>query len=377
MASVHRKFRSPFYYAAFRDSDGTRRISSTKQKDRNKAMGIALELERAAQMARRGELVEAQSRKILIGIMERTGDGETINTVSIRQYINEWLEGKEERKSEGTFLRYEGVVRGFLTSLGNRADRPLTALTSRDIDRFLDARLRKGVSSLTAVLDVKVIRTALNSARRKGLLPTNPAEAVDLPKPSGVERGTFTPAQVQNMLDTSRGEWKTVILFGYYTGARITDCCRMEWGGVILSKGTLTYTQKKTSGKITIPLHEVLLEHLNSIAGTDTLDPFITPSLAGLKTGGNFGTSRGFKRILEAAGIDSQIAKGNGMRRVSKLSFHSLRHSFTSELANAGVSEELRMKLTGHTTRAVHRGYTHHEMEPLRAAIGKTPSLNL
>ena len=31
------------------------------------------------------------------------------------------------------------------------------------------------------------------------------------------------------------------------------------------------------------------------------------------------------------------------------------------------------MKLTGHTTEAVHRGYTHHEMESLRAAILKLP----
>jgi len=36
----------------------------------------------------------------------------------------------------------------------------------------------------------------------------------------------------------------------------------------------------------------------------------------------------------------------------------------------------LRMKLTGHKTEAVHRGYTHHELEKLRAAVEKIPSLN-
>jgi hypothetical protein len=33
------------------------------------------------------------------------------------------------------------------------------------------------------------------------------------------------------------------------------------------------------------------------------------------------------------------------------------------------------MKLTGHTSEASHRGYTHHEVETLRAAIGKLPAL--
>mgnify|MGYP001613889461 CR=1 FL=1 len=64
------------------------------------------------------------------------------------------------------------------------------------------------------------------------------------------------------------------------------------------------------------------------------------------------------------------------MRKLSRRSFHALRHSFASALAKAGVSPELRMKLTGHTTEAVHRGYTHHELDVLRSAVTKLPSLS-
>ncbi len=52
-------------------------------------------------------------------------------------------------------------------------------------------------------------------------------------------------------------------------------------------------------------------------------------------------------------------------------------HSFTSALANAGVGPELRMKLTGHKSEAVHAGYTHHELETLRTAVGKLPGLTI
>jgi integrase len=51
------------------------------------------------------------------------------------------------------------------------------------------------------------------------------------------------------------------------------------------------------------------------------------------------------------------------------LSFHSLRHSFNSALAAAGVSQELRMKLTGHATPSANTGYTHHELETIRTAL--------
>jgi len=76
---------------------------------------------------------------------------------------------------------------------------------------------------------------------------------------------------------------------------------------------------------------------------------------------------------MHNAGIDPQTVKGGGIRRVSKRTFHALRHSFTSALANAGVSPELRMKLTGHKSAEIHRGYTHMEMDTLKDAIKKLP----
>jgi hypothetical protein len=33
-------------------------------------------------------------------------------------------------------------------------------------------------------------------------------------------------------------------------------------------------------------------------------------------------------------------------------------------MANAGVSQEIRMKLTGHVSAEMNKGYTHHELEP-------------
>ena len=48
---------------------------------------------------------------------------------------------------------------------------------------------------------------------------------------------------------------------------------------------------------------------------------------------------------------------------------------FNIVTANAGVSQEVRMNLSGHKTESVNRGYTHREVEPLRADVKKIPSL--
>lgn len=239
----------------------------------------------------------------------------------------------------------------------------------------MDARTKEKLAPRTVVLCVKIIRTALNHARRQGIIPTNPAEAVELPKITGIERGTFTPAEVKLLVNTAEGEWKTLILLAYYTGARLSDCARMPWAGVDLGAGSLTYTQAKTGSKVTVPLHPDLLAHFNTLAGTDKPEEFVSPHMAGLKPGGMHGLSEGFKRIMGKAGVDTGTVKGKGVRQMSTRTFHALRHSFNSAMANAGVAQEVRMKLTGHKSEAVNRGYTHHELAPLRAAVDKIPSL--
>lgn len=79
--------------------------------------------------------------------------------------------------------------------------------------------------------------------------------------------------------------------------------------------------------------------------------------------------SRTFARIMARAKIEGSVTRAGTKqgRTIRSLTFNSLRHS--SAMANAGVAEEVRMKLSGHTTREVHSIYTHHELEPLRAAV--------
>jgi integrase len=375
MASVHQRPKSPYWHASYLGPDGRWILRSTKQGNRQAALAVAMEYERAAKLARRGDLTEAQAREVLKDIMKRADMGETLQGVTIKSHFQGWLESKRARKSKSTGERYGVAVDDFLETLGKRATKPLTSLTAADVERFLNHRIAKKLAPATLILDVKIIGGALNVARRQGLIPTNPAEAVELPEAVGMERGTFIPAEVKLLVDTAEGEWKLLILLAYFTGARLSDCCRMQWDGVDLTAETLTYTQAKTGAKVTVPLHPDLVARLNKLAGTDKPDVFIMPLLAARRTSGRRGLSETFKKIMRKAGVDSQTVKGKGNQMFSKRSFHALRHSFTSALANQNVASELRMKLTGHSTEGEHKKYTHHEMDNLRAAVKKIPSL--
>ncbi len=84
-------------------------------------------------------------------------------------------------KAKGTLTRYEPVLNGFVASLPERRrTATLASLTASESERFRNSESTSGKSASTVDFGVKVLRAALNTARRQGLITTNPAEAVEL-----------------------------------------------------------------------------------------------------------------------------------------------------------------------------------------------------
>jgi integrase len=183
----------------------------------------------------------------------------------------------------------------------------------------------------------------------------------------------FTQEEVQRLLNAAPFvEWQTLILLGYFVGARLRDCVQMKWEHVHPEEGVIVYQQQKSGKKVVVPMHYHVIEHLKQLSQYGT-EGFLCPKLATKGPGGKHGLSEGFKRIVRKAGIDPMTVPGKGIRNFTKRTFHSLRHSFNSALANAGVAEEIRMKLTGHSSKAMNTRYTHLEVDTLKNAVTSLP----
>ena len=172
-------------------------------------------------------------------------------------------------------------------------------------------------------------------------------------------------------------EWRALIALGYYTGARLTDLARLTWGAWDRGQNAIGFKQKKTGGAVWVPVHPGLAARLSELPAGIAKAPLL-PRLATKGSSGKAGLSAQFRKAMERAGIAPGIARarpGPAGRSVSRLSFHSLRHSFTSELARAGVPPEIRQQLTGHADLGSHKTYTHLELESFRGAIAALPAL--
>lgn len=373
MASLTKHPKSKYWTACYTDRDGRQRKRSTKATDRNEALRIALELEAVEQKARKPGLTTSQLQKVLNEVSEKVL-GESVEVPTVDDYLKDWLKSVGVRIAKPTLTRYEGTVEQFIQHLGAKARHPVSGITPKDIEAFQTARLAAKRAPKTVIVDMKTLSTAFGRAEAYGIILKNPVEPVRRPKEECSEREVFSLEEVQKLVNAAPNlEWQTLILLGYFLGARLSDCVHMKWENVHPEEGVIVYHQRKTGKKVTVPMHYHVIEHLNYRSRFGTKGQ-LCPTLASRVTGGRNGLSGAFRRIVEKAGLDVGIIEGKGVRKFSKRSFHSLRHSFSSVLANAGVSEELRMKLTGHSSREVHARYSHLEMEALRNAVTAIPT---
>ncbi len=394
MPSLRKVPGSPFWIACFRDSAGKQFNRSTKKRDKKSAVLVAAEFERMA----RGWLAENPTVSAIASLradlLERIGEPLEVHTV--REEFSGYLAGLES-KSESTRERYKQIVTAFLSSLGPAADKKLGALAARDVLAFRDARLAAGLAPTSADFELKQIRSVLKRAMLAGRIQKNVAAEVPSLNRKGAVRSVFEPAQVLALLAAcaafhKRGQlvgkdWRGVVLIAFYTGARLSDVVNLRWHNVDFENKCLRYTEKKKrfATEIQVPWHPDLEAYLLARPSADDPQTLLFPMLAGRSTGGANGLSREFVALMGAAGIERRVIGGGTAegkkdkaskgRKIYDLGEHSFRHSFNSHLARAGVAEDVRQRLCGHESKEVSRRYTHHELEGLRAAVGKLPGL--
>lgn len=380
MASLHKdpRGRSPCWYCAYRLGDGRRTMRSTGEVDRKRAKVKCECFERIAEEEARGAVSRDLLERIVNDTLYRLGH-EPVQAPTVREFLETWLVGERGAVAPLTHSRYSQVVRDFLASLGSRADSKLTTIREADVLRYRDWLLSGGRSPQTVNNSIReILKRPFKIAVESGLLDRNPVALVRMLKGTKATKGTFSPEQISQLLSTLEGDWKGLTLAGWYTGARLGDLSRLRWSSVDLDEHTISFTQGKTGNVVKIPIHPELEAWLRANPGRAAAGAFVFSTLCNRPLNGYTGLSSTFTRLVRKAGIEAPPIRERGGehgRTVSSLSFHSLRHSFNSALANHGVSQEHRKLLVGHLSSKINSHYTHMEFEPLREAVSRLPSL--
>ena len=377
MATIRQKKGSRYWFACYTDNTGKRKQRSTKETDRRKAQSIADKLESAY----RKSLTEGQVRKLYSDALEDI-HGVPLLSTPTTEYFTQWLKRKKVENSEGTWKNYRSIVNRFLKAIEGKKDEDLTFITNNDLINYRDNLAGKLIPSTTNH-HLRILKSAFEDALGSKRIESNPADRVPVIKrkdENANKRRAFTLPELKKILDVSNcpDEWRGMIITGLYTGQRLGDIARLTWNLVDLHREQIAFRTIKSERQMIIPIHPVLLGYFSSLTNLDNPNDPVFPHVFAHDTSS---LSNQFRSILVSAGLApprASTGKGegrDGKRRLNDLSFHCLRHTATSLLKNAGVSEAVAMDIIGHDSKAVSANYTHIEDEAKRKAVHALPDI--
>jgi integrase len=195
------------------------------------------------------------------------------------------------------------------------------------------------------------------------------------------ERRAFKVSELKKLLAVCGDDWKTAVMVGIYSGLWLGDIQSLTWANIDLQQKELTIRTQKTGRLQNLPLAKPLLRHIESLpAGDDPKAP-LCPSFQGKAVSW---LSNQFFEVMASAGLvqsrgdhqkkDDKSGR-SARRQLSDISFHALRHTATSLLKNAGVSDVVARDIVGHESAAVSANYTHIDDDTKRAALDKLPDV--
>jgi integrase len=274
-------------------------------------------------------------------------------SLSLAETHKRHLEDLQRRSSTRSTLRtYRNVVGRFIRMVGPESK--IDYLKPDDVTSFIHA---DGIRAGTKKKRYTLLRAWLNFCVDKEFMRASPLDQVPKPRPpqshpKPISRDDLEAlcqaieADYQEKLKSGQcveGEviWaKYVILWGCYTGMRMSEIGRLRWQDVDLERGVIHIRQTKSRAEQTIPLSSRAREIVDQVGPGRPSEYVFHAS-----------TGKAQKRSVECWRRNFAAIFRKYRRRVGLPEYHtphSTRHTFCSRLAEAGKSAATIRSLARH-----------------------------
>ncbi|WZP00369.1 site-specific integrase [Isosphaeraceae bacterium EP7] len=311
-----------------------------------------------------------------------------------------YLQGQSHKAPSTVYT--EGVhLRNLMRALGPKAEASADAIAHRDLDQFLQARLKLRWPS-TVHKERDTVGQLFAWAVANGYLESSPASDL-APIKEHAELPRFrTIAEIERMQSRgglsaaeSAGLWDCLYLapgeiggllrsvneraeadFAHllhaipaYTGMRRGEVLRLRWEDVELDRRqvvarSLKQSRRTVSTARRIDLHPELRRILDEWSRKRPGGQHVVCEPGSPDALGTDRANRAFWQPMRGTGwcLDSK-------RNWFKVGFHTYRHSFASNLASRGVDQRIIDEWMGHQTEGMRKRYRHLHPDDRRSAI--------
>ena len=213
----------------------------------------------------------------------------------------------------------------------------------------------RSIKDATVNRDLSVLRHILYWAVDEQLIAANPLARLHMARERRTKRQVLSFEEEQMLLAEAPEHLRDMIIAALDTGMRRGEITGQLWEDIDFSRRLLFVTNSKTpeGESREIPLTTRLCANCFIAKAPRARHRLSVPS----------SPVRIIKRSWTSA------LRRAGVRHVR---FHDLRHTFNTRLMEAGVMQEVRMALMGHSSgSSVHSTYTHVELPVKRDAIAR------
>ncbi len=298
-------------------------------------------------------------------------------SILVRDWTEEWMENyKRPSVSAETFQSYSNVIRKhIIPEIGNMRISAVKPIHVQKMVNRLSGMSKKMIDRVT-----QLTWSMFDAAKANDLVIDNPAERIKKPKGTKTGRRAITDTERRYTLQLAETHPAGMLVkFSLYCGLRPGETCALQWRHIDFSKKVLHVEstikrcggvgEPKTSAGIrVVPIPDLFLQDLKkyrSCCGWPT-DPFdyILRNNSGGRMSANVIRSRwqSFKNDLNILmGCDSIDGKAVPPYRVADdLVLYCYRHTYCTDLQDAGVPINIAKDLMGHADISItSKIYTH------------------
>jgi integrase len=365
MAWIYRRNNSGFWWIGTR-ANGRLICKSTGETKESKAKEQLATLEAMEAAQRAGRL----NREFFEALT-----GAHIEVKSLFDCLDTWL---AETANPNTRRNYDGFAKQFKEALPHNP--ALLDITHEQVRSFL-AGIRAKKQASTANQGLAYAKAFFG--RFKGSLRKDPTNGIPRFKKeaTSVKREAFTPEQIRQVMAIASPFWRCASAIAFYSGLRLSDIAKLKVRHFSLKAGKLTVTTTKTGTEICVQLPAAVVSMIREqIQPGAKPGDYVWPDEAKHAESGNVtNLSDQFATLLINAGIREKRASAghgkSGRRNVNALTFHSLRHSLISALANAGVNQQTVKNIVGHASDRINDAYTHIGQDTMDKAVALLPDI--
>jgi integrase/recombinase XerD len=303
------------------------------------------------------EIVTLQS---LLGKIKQSKEDELRGAETLFKFSEDYLKMVKHTFSEKYVASVKTTFNHMINFFGDEC--LLIEIKPKDAEVFKQRLMESAPNGYPVY--IRNLKAAFNKALLWEMISINPFERIEIRKNQVRKPEFINKNELMTILEqVDNPTLNKLYLFAFYTGARLSECVLLKWRNIDVKESLIIIGDDEfvtKSKKVReIPIGEAIKDFLvHGNKKSKDKNSYVFPKSNGFPFRKEY-VSKIFKKAVISSAINKNIH------------FHSLRHSFASNLVLEGAPITVVSELMGHSSILVTQIYSHNDLSALRSAIGR------